>query len=127
MEQIASDCFGVSVSNRRVEDLVWDIRKGTSDADRRAEVSEVAGTVVDRFALLWDTLPGKKEPARIVFDGRPEFVAARSEIYSGVLSALQLLHSVLKSVAQDDESATPLVQRTGQVFSELRYQIGRAH
>jgi ATP-dependent DNA helicase DinG len=123
LEQIASDCFGVSVSNRRVEDLVWDIRKGTSDADRRAEVSKVAGTVVDRFALLWDTLPGKKEPARIVFDGRPKFVAARNEIYSGVLSALQLLHSVLKSVAQDDESATSLVQSTGQLFSELRYLV----
>ena len=123
LEQIASDCFGVSVSNRRVEDLIWDIRKGTSDVDRRAEVSKVAGTVVDRFALLWDTLPGKKEPARIVFDGRPKFVAARNEIYSGVLSALQLLHSVLKSVAQDDESATSLVQRTGQLFSELRYLV----
>ena len=81
LEQIASDCFGVAVSNRRVEDLVWDIRKGTSDADRRAEVSKVAGTVVERFALFWAAMPGKKEPARIVFDGRPEFVVERNEIY----------------------------------------------
>jgi ATP-dependent DNA helicase DinG len=102
LEQIASDCFGVAVSNRRVEDLVWDIRKGTSDADRRAEVSKVAGTVVERFALLWAAMPGKKEPARMEFDGRPEFVAARNEIYLGVLSALQLLHTVLKAVGQDD-------------------------
>ena len=36
-------------------------------------------------------------------------------------SALQLLHSVLKSVAQDDEAVASLVQRTGQLFSELRY------
>jgi ATP-dependent DNA helicase DinG len=123
LEQIASDCFGVSVSNRRVEDLVWDIRKGTSDADRRAEISKVAGTVVERFALLWAAMPGKKEPARIAFDGRPEFVVARNEIYSGVLSSLQLLHSVLKSVAHDDESAASLVQRTGQLFSELRFLV----
>ena len=123
LEQIASDCFGVAVSNRRVEDLVWDIRKGTSDADRRAEVSKVAGTVVERFALLWAAMPGKKEPARIVFDGRPEFLVARNEIYSGVLTALQLLHSVLKSVAQDDESVASLVQRTGQLFSELRFLV----
>jgi len=123
LEQIASDCFGVAVSNRRVEDLVWEIRKGTSDADRRAEVSKVAGTVVERFALLWAAMPGKKEPARIVFDGRPEFLVARNEIYSGVLTALQLLHSVLKSVAQDDESVASLVQRTGQLFSELRFLV----
>jgi ATP-dependent DNA helicase DinG len=123
LEQIASDCFGVAVSNRRVEDLTWDIRKGTSDADRRAEISKVAGTVVERFALLWAAMPGKKEPARIAFDGRPEFVVARNEIYSGVLSSLQLLHSVLKSVAHDDESAASLVQRTGQLFSELRLLV----
>ena len=121
LEHIASDCFGVSVSNRRVEDLILDVHKGTSDADRRAEVSKAAGTVVDRFALLWNAMPGKKEPDRIVFDGRPEFVVARNEIYSGVLSALQLLHGVLKSVAQDDEAVASLVQRTGQLFSELRY------
>ena len=121
LEHIASDCFGVSVSNRRVEDLILDVHKGTSDADRRAEVSKVAGTVVDRFALLWNAMPGKKEPDRIVFDGRPEFVVARNEIYTGVLSALQLLHGVLKSVAQDDEAVASLVQRTGQLFSELRY------
>ena len=123
LEQIASDCFGVAVSNRRVEDLVWDIRKGTSDADRRAEVSKVAGTVVERFALLWAAMPGKKEPARMEFDGRPEFVVARNEIYLGVLSALQLLHSVLKAVGQDDESVASLVQRTGQLFSELRFLV----
>ena len=123
LEQIASDCFDVAVSNRRVEDLVWEIRKGTSDADRRAEVSKVAGTVVERFALLWAAMPGKKVPARIVFDGRPEFLVARNEIYSGVLTALQLLHSVLKSVAQDDESVASLVQRTGQLFSELRFLV----
>jgi ATP-dependent DNA helicase DinG len=117
LEQIASDCFGVAVSNRRVEDLVWDIRKGTSDADRRAEVSKVAGTVVERFALFWAAMPGKKEPARIVFDGRPEFVVERNEIYSGVLTALQLLHSVLKSIAQDDESVSSLVQRTSHLFA----------
>jgi ATP-dependent DNA helicase DinG len=121
LEHVASDCFGVSVSNRRVEDLILDVHKGTSDADRRAEVSKVAGTVVDRFALLWNAMPGKKEPDRIVFGGRPEFVVARNEIYSGVLSALQLLHCVLKSVAQDDEAVASLVQRTGQLFSELRY------
>ena len=121
LEHIASDCFGVSVSNRRVEDLILDVHKGTSDADRRAEVSKAAGTVVDRFALLWNAMPGKKEPDRIVFDGRPEFVVARNEIYSGVLSALQLLHGVLKSVAQDNEAIASLVQRTGQLFSELRY------
>ena len=123
LEQIASDCFGVAVSNRRVEDLVWDIRKGTSDADRRAEVSKVAGTVVERFALFWAAMPGKKEPARIVFDGRPEFVVERNEIYSGVLTALQLLHSVLKSIAQDDDSVSSLVQRTSHLFAELRFLV----
>ena len=126
LEQIASDCFGVAVSNRRVEDLIWDIRKGTSDAARRAEVSKVAGTVVERFALLWDAMPGKKEPSRMEFDGRPEFVVARNEIYLGVLSALQLLHSVLKAVGQDDESVASLVQRTGQLFSELRFLVESA-
>ena len=123
LEQIASDCFGVAVSNRRVEDLVWDIRKGTSDADRRAEVSKVAGTVVERFALFCAAMPGKKEPARIVFDGRPEFVVERNEIYSGVLTALQLLHSVLKSIALDDESVSSLVQRTSHLFAELRFLV----
>jgi len=43
LEHIASDCFGVSLSNRRVEDLILDVHKGTSDADRRAEVSKAAG------------------------------------------------------------------------------------
>jgi ATP-dependent DNA helicase DinG len=123
LEQIASDCFGVAVSNRRVEELIWDIRKGTSEADRRAEVSKVAGTVVDRFALLWAAMPGEKEPARIEFADRPEFVEARKEIYSGVLTALQLLHSVLKSAAKDDESVASLVQRTSQLFSELRFLV----
>jgi ATP-dependent DNA helicase DinG len=123
LEQIASDCFGVAVSNRRVEDLVWDIRKGTSDADRRAEVSKVSGTVVERFALFWAAMPGKKESARIVFDGRPEFVVERNEIYSGVLTALQLLHSVLKSIAQDDDSVSSLVQRTSHLFAELRFLV----
>ena len=115
--------FGVAVSNRRVEDLILDVRKGTSDADRRAEVSKVAGTVVDRFALFWAAMPGKKEPARIVFDGRPEFVVERNEIYSGVLTALQLLHSVLKSIALDDESVSSLVQRTSHLFAELRFLV----
>jgi ATP-dependent DNA helicase DinG len=86
----------------------------------------VAGTVVERFALLWAAMPGKKEPARMEFDGRPEFVVARNEIYLGVLSALQILHSVLKAVGQDDESVASLVQRTGQLFSELRFLVESA-
>jgi len=50
--------------------FILDVNKGTSDADRRASL-QGGGTVVDRFALLWNVIAGKKEPDRIVFDRPP--------------------------------------------------------
>ena len=126
LEHIASDCFGVAVSNRRVEELLWDIRKGTVDTERESEIAKLAGTAADRFALFWNALPGARDPVRIVFEGRSEFVVAQDEIYSGVLTTLRLLHSVLKSTAEDDEAITSLVQRTSQLYSELRYLVESA-
>jgi ATP-dependent DNA helicase DinG len=123
LEHIASDCFGISVSNRRIEDLMLDIRKGTADVDRSEEIVKLTRKVLDRFDVFWDVLPGKQEPARIVFERREEFIVARTEIYAGVLSSLQLLHSVLKSNAREDDSAAALVQRTSQLFSELRHLV----
>jgi ATP-dependent DNA helicase DinG len=122
LEHIASDCFGISVSNRRIADLARDVRKTVAGAHGEVKFVKAANKVTERFLLLCTGLPGKQEPSRVVFDCRNEFLSKFHETYEGVLSALKFLHVELSTI-EDLDGVPSLITRTGQIFSELRYLL----
>jgi ATP-dependent DNA helicase DinG len=122
LEHIASDCFGISVSNRRIADLARDVRKTVAGAHGEVKFVKAANKVTERFLLLCTGLPGKQEPSRVVFDSRNEFLSKYHETYEGVLSALKFLHVELSTI-EDLDGVPSLITRTGQIFSELRYLL----
>ncbi|WP_242618406.1 ATP-dependent DNA helicase [Edaphobacter modestus] len=122
LEHVASDCFGISVSNRRIGDLARDIRQAIVGTARANAIVQAAARMVDRFALLCTGLPGKVEPSRVVFGSRSKFLQEYDETYEGVLSSMKYLHLELSNL-EDLEGAESLVSRTSQLYGELRYLL----
>jgi ATP-dependent DNA helicase DinG len=120
LEHVASDCFGLSVSNRRIGDLANDIIKVFAGTKSLMAVQLAASDLVKRLTMLWDALPGELKPERFSFTERAFFVNQNLEVYTGVLSSLKLLHSELARFELED-GISSLKQRMETVFAEFRY------
>lgn len=122
LEGVASDAFGLTLSNRRIADLIADIRKmpGHTKADSR--LLNDLPMLQQRFDMLCSVLPVQQRAERVCFEDRPGFLRVYGETYDGVLSALQQIHNHLAGMRGEDE-AELLAERTKTVRAELRYLI----
>jgi ATP-dependent DNA helicase DinG len=122
LEAVASDSFGLSVSNRRIVELVGDVKKAVKGTKRVSNVHTVADRLIRLFAMLSQSLPSDGEAGRVEFQDKAAFVAANLELCKSVLNSLQRLHAELDS-SSDLEDDTGVIERVKAVYSELRYLL----
>ncbi|HEX3744050.1 MAG TPA: helicase C-terminal domain-containing protein [Bryobacteraceae bacterium] len=120
IEDVAGQYFGVAVSNYRLLDLRRDIgvvgrmkKFGTPELDRVLErLDELTGAF---FALFGE---GDR---RVAFQGREAFREENEETYSHLLTALDLVGSHLRLLANPPEEVQPLIRRAGELRMALQF------
>jgi ATP-dependent DNA helicase DinG len=120
MEEVASQYFGVSVSNYRLQDLRRDIsvigrmkKFGTPELDR--VLQRLDELTVQFFALF-----GEAE-RRVAFHGRDAFREDNEEAYTDLLAALDLIASHLKLLQNPPDEIIPLFRRVNELSLALRF------
>jgi ATP-dependent DNA helicase DinG len=122
LEQVASDCFGLSVSNRRFGSLLADVSVAARGLHYEDRIQKAAAELTKRADLFWDVLPGMDQPERLVFDKRAHFMSCHRSIYDGVVNACRLLYSALR-LHEADEKIAPLILRSDILFQEFRFMF----
>ena len=120
IEDVVGQYFGVTVSNYRLQDLRRDIgvigrmkKFGTPELDRVLQrLDELTGQF---FALFGDT------DRRTAFHGRDTFREENEEAYRDLLTALDLIGSHLKLLANPPEEIVPLLRRSLELHEGLRF------
>lgn len=102
IEHAASDCFGLSVRNRRIGDLANDIVKAFAGAKTLAAVQPTASDLVHRLAMFLEALPGELNPERLFYVEGAFFSHQNLEVYTGVLTSLKLPSQKSDTIARLD-------------------------
>jgi len=120
LESVASESFGVSVSNRRIAELTSDVFRALAGNGDSEGVFEICEELTQRFSDLLLMLPAPLKAERIIFDGRADFLKKYSVLYTNVLASLDRLHKQLGRVNRS-EDALLLSERAKIIASEMRY------
>jgi ATP-dependent DNA helicase DinG len=126
LEDIASNYFGLSVSNIRFEDLVRDIeamlKKGENYASAPNTAVLVSGQQLrDRARMFFSQLPMAGD-GRQPFDNREEFLETRGDLYLGVKNTLVRLEAELDQL-RGVEEAPGLRKRVTNLRTELEFLL----
>jgi ATP-dependent DNA helicase DinG len=121
LEEVASNYFGLSVSNLRFEDLARDIDtllRGKEGADRLPAATQ---QLRERARLFFAALPITVD-GRHPFTEREQFLETSGDMYLAVRSTLQVLESGIDGLSGIDE-APGLKKRVSRLRSELEFLL----
>lgn len=124
LEDIASQYFGVALSNARFEELARDTdlmlrAKGVSTSS----IESATQTVRDRSKLFFASLPvGPSDLGRLEFTDRADFLEARGDAYLGASNALQRLEGEFERVREVEEAAG-LRKRAADIRNHLKFLL----
>lgn len=130
LEDVASNYFGISVSNLRFEDVVRDTEAMLKKAPGYASQPNTAVLVSsqqlrDRARLFFSQLPvapGGRQDGRQPFDDREEFLETRGDLYLSVKNTLVRLEIDLDQLRGVDE-APGLRKRVTNLRTELEFLL----
>jgi len=130
LEEVASNYFGISVSNLRFEDLARDteamLKKGESYASPENTAILVSSQQLrDRARLFFSQLPlasSGRQDGRQPFDNRQEFLEIHGDIYLSVKNTLVRLEVELDQLKGVDE-APGLKKRVAILRTELEFLL----
>ena len=129
LEEIASNYFGIGLSNARFDELTRDIeimlraRQASSSG-----IESACATLKERSRMFFAALPTESQPlGRMPFDPtqRESFLESDGDTYLGALSALQRVESELERIKNVDESKG-LVKRTNDIHMHLKFLLESA-
>jgi ATP-dependent DNA helicase DinG len=121
LEGVASNYFGLSVSNIRFEELARDtdtLLRGKEGADKLPAATQ---QLRDRARLFFSCLPMAGD-GRQPFDGREEFLETSGDMYLAVRTTLRLLEAEIGNLQGVDE-APGLRKRVARLRSELEFLL----
>ena len=126
LEDIASNYFGISLTNARIDELTRDteIMLRAKQASSSA-IESACATLKDRSRLFFSALPTEAQPiGRMPFDHtqREAFLESDGDTYLGTLNALQRLEGELEHVKNVDESKG-LAKRTTDIRQHLKFLL----
>jgi ATP-dependent DNA helicase DinG len=120
LEDVASNYFGVGLSNVRFEELARDLETMLrTKLTIATSVLSASQTVRERARMFFGALPQEFD-GRIVFSHREEFLETFGDIYLGLLNALHRLEGELEQLRGVDE-APGLRKRTADVREHLKF------
>jgi ATP-dependent DNA helicase DinG len=121
LEEVASNYFGLSVSNIRFEDLARDIDaqlRGKEGADKLPAVTQ---QLRDRSRMFFAGLPMAGD-GRQHFNGREEFLETSGDLYLSVRNTLRRIEAEMEGLKEVDE-APGLRNRVTRLRSELEFLL----
>ena len=119
LEDVATDYFGISVSNLRVEELLRDVDQTLRRANVLAiEVLGACSRVRVRSQFFFSLLP--PGDGRFAFENRAEFLEENGDEYLGLQNTLMHLYTELQGIPDKPEEVHNLSRRV----EELRVQLG---
>src|SRR5271167_3435823 len=119
LEDVATDYFGVTVSNIRVEELLRDVEHTLRRVNvPLIEVMPACAQVRDRSQFFFSLIPPGE--GRFAFENRPEFLEENGDEYLGLQNALLHLYTELQAIPNKPEEVHALARRV----EELRAQLG---
>ena len=134
LEDVATQYFGLSVSNYRIEDLVHDVDRAiggklVADADRRSSIAHSAQRVREDARRLFSTLQNVRfERANsVAADSRIRVTAAAlasaGEDGSVLLTALDALEADIALARDVPEDVVAMGRRTTEIKDDLRFLL----
>ena len=124
LEDVASQYFGIALSNSRFEELARDTEallraKGASSV----AVESATTSVRERARLFFNSLPaGPSHLGRLEFTDRGDFLEERGEAYIAATNALQRLEGELDRL-RDVEEAAGLKRSAGDIRLHLKFLL----
>ena len=119
LESVASNYFGLSVSNLRFEELARDsdtLLRGKEGADKLPALTQ---QLRDRGRLFFSGLPMNGD-GRQPFNGREEFLETSGDLYMAVRTTLRRMEDEMGDLKDIDE-APGLRKRVARLRSELEF------
>jgi ATP-dependent DNA helicase DinG len=114
IEDVATQYFGIQVSNYRVEELARDTEASLRLKDLRVpDVLRAAREMRDRAELFFETFPATE--GRSNFDNRESFLEAHRGLYSSLLNAFVRLETELGRVKDRPEELNNLARRSAEL------------
>jgi ATP-dependent DNA helicase DinG len=124
LEDVASQYFGIALSNARFEELARD-----TDAMLRAKgvstsaIESATATVRERSKLFFGSLPaGPSHLGRLEFTDRADFLESRGDAYIGAANALQRLEGELERLREVEE-ASGLRKRAADIRNHMKFLL----
>src|SRR5271165_6612113 len=121
LEEVASNYFGLSVSNIRFEELARDtdaLLRGKEGAEKLPGVTQ---QLRERARMFFAGLPMAGD-GRQPFNGREEFLESSGDLYLGVRTTLRRLEAEMERLTGIDE-APGLRKRVVRLRSELEFLL----
>jgi ATP-dependent DNA helicase DinG len=124
LEDIASQYFGIALSNARCDELARDTESLLrAKAVSTSAIESATQTVRERSKLFFASLPvGPSDLGRLEFIDRADFLEARGDAYIGALNALQRLEGELERLREVDEAAG-LRKRTADIRHHMKFLL----
>ncbi len=126
LEDVASNYFGVTLSNVRLEELVRDAEAMLKAKDAFSSNIKGCGEMLrERGRLFFAALPqiqGGYGEGRMPFAQREEFLETHGDLYLGVVNALYRLEGELESL-RGVEEAPGLKKRVAEIREHLRFLL----
>ena len=124
LEEIASNYFGIGLSNARIDELTRDVEIMLRAKQASSSAIESACAILkDRARMFFAALPTEGQPiGRMPFEHRAEFLEESGDAYLGALNALQRLEGQLDQVKNVDETKG-LIKRTTDIRSHLKFLL----
>jgi ATP-dependent DNA helicase DinG len=126
LEDIASNYFGIGLTNARVDELTRDteIMLRAKQASS-SSIESACAMLKDRSRMFFAALPVGAQPiGRMPFDrvDRESFLESDGDTYLGAINALKRLEDELERVKNVDETKG-LVKRTGDIRQHLKFLL----
>ncbi len=124
LEDVASQYFGIALSNARFDELARDTEnmlrtKGVSTS----AIESATAQLKDRSRMFFGSLPAPPSHlGRLEFTDRPDFLEARGDAYLATSNALVRLEGELERLREVDE-ATGLRKRAADIRNHLKFLL----
>src|ERR1700723_901660 len=121
LEEVASNYFGLSVSNVRFEELARDTDALLGGKEGGERLPAATQQLRERARMFFSSLPSNGD-GRQPFDNREEFLETSGDLYLSLRNTLRLLESEMELLTDIDE-APGLRKRVARLRTELEFLL----
>jgi ATP-dependent DNA helicase DinG len=120
LKDVASNYFGLAISNYRVEELVRDAEQALRLTNRMSrELHRALQRLLEQMLLFFALFPPAE--GRFGFDDRPQFLEGNFDAYSALQNALLAVRSELQGLTEKPEEVHNLLRRIAELRDDLTF------